>query len=555
MRAEFGSRPAGTIVAAALASLALCTAAVASTEETSPIEDRLPQREQQRSGPTTLPVGPDAGQRPANIAPFLLRSIEIEGATAITGGTLKDAVSGYLGKPAGAAELAGIAATMTRAYRDRGFFLSRVIIPPQDVIDGNLRVLAIEGVVVSAKVTGLSDEDAASQFSGLLAERPARLSTFERALMLLSDRYGYRVENTRLLPDATSPGQFRLELSATWKPVALEIFLDNRGTERNGEDQSFIGTYWNSLIQPGDRIAASLFTSPTNFSDTFYGELSYATPWAGGNLWTEVGASASVWRDTQGASLAQDYFEAQKLWFRLSTPLLRTRATSMWLNLQLDARTAISDDAASPTRDESLRVLRGSFSYTEIGTASRTEVALQGSRGLETLGASINDQPNLSRDESRPQFNRLRLNYNLFTQLAKNWSVNLSAIAQYADGSLPSSELFYFGGSRYGRGYDYNVISGDHAWATAAEVRYSFDGAFMGIRELQLFAFADAGRTWTLQPEANDKLFASSAGGGIRLFIVPGLEASVEAALPLAYTDSLDVNDTTRIFVTLSWWQ
>ena len=554
MRAGFGDRNAMKSVATTLAMLALAWTSAANTDDSGPIEDRLPQREQQQSSPTTPTLGPDTGQQAAEIEPFLLTSVDIHGATAVTRDTLKNVVSTYVGKKVGTRELTDIASALTAAYRERGFFLSRVIIPPQEIRDGNLKVQVIEGIVVSAKVDGLSDDDARTQFADLLSERPARLSTFERALLLLSDRYGYSVESTRLLPDENAPGQFRLHLNASWKPVALEVFLDNRGTERNGEDQSFIGTYWNSLIQPGDRISASLFTSPTNFKDSFYGELSYAAPWGGGNLWTEFGASSTIWTDPDASRPGQSNFEAQKLWARLSAPLLRSRETSLWLNMRLEARTAISDDGVNPTRNENLRILRGSLGYTEIGSASRMDVTLQGSHGIDALGASTNGEPNLSRDESRPQFTRLRLNYNFFTQLAENWFINLSAAGQYADGTLPSSEAFYFGGSRYGRGYDYNVISGDHGWATAAELRYSLDGGFLGIEQFQLFAFADAGRTWILRADENEQLFASSAGGGVRLFITPALVASVEAALPLAYTDSIETIDTTRFFVSLSWW-
>ncbi|MFN9971748.1 MAG: BamA/TamA family outer membrane protein, partial [Phycisphaerae bacterium] len=108
-----------------------------------------------------------------------------------------------------------------------------------------------------------------------------------------------------------------------------------------------------------------------------------------------------------------------------------------------------------------------------------------------------------------------------------------------------------------GRGYDYDVIGGDNGWMANAELRYTVRADFLSMNQLQFFVFADAGRTRDIYrgTPGYEALFASSTGGGIRLFIVPGLEASVEAALPLAYTDSLTVNDTTRIFVTLSWWQ
>lgn len=529
----------------------------ASTTSSGQIEDRLPERDDKRAAPER-PV-PDTTSLPGNIddQAIVLNALDLKGTTVLSQAEIEGITAEFIGRNLSTDDLARLAGRLTQAYRDRGFFLSRVIIPPQKIRAGRMTAEAIEGYVVSASGEGMADDDAAAQFAALLAERPARLATFERALLLLAERYGYKVSTPRLLPVAGTADQFKLEFSVTWRPVSLEFFADNRGTARNGEDQAFTGVYWNSLLSAGDRLSASIFSSFANIPDTLYGELKYVTPWIGGNLWTEIGASTTTWQDPLYPQATLGNFESQKLWFKASVPLLRSRERSLWLNMVLDARDATSDDGFRPTRDESLRVLRGSFSYTEVGDKSRTSVSIQVSRGLDALGASRNGDLNLSRADSRPQFTRVRLSASSLLQLVDRWSVNVAAIGQYADGSLPSSEHLYYGGARYGRGYDYDVLSGDNGWMASAELRYTIGASFLSMDQLQFYVFGDAGRTQDIYrgTPGSGSLLASSAGGGIRFMMAPGLEASVEAALPLAYNDSLIANDTTRIFVSLSWWQ
>lgn len=549
-------RVSAFLLSACLAATLAATAG-ATPQNSGKIEDRLPDRQDNRSAPdSTLP---DGGSQPVTVKTqaITLKSLDLKGTTVLERADIDSITAEFIGKPLSTDDLARLAGRLTQAYRDRGFFLSRVIIPPQEIQAGRLTAEAIEGYVVSAKAEGISDDDAAAQFAWLLAERPARLATFERSLLLLADRYGYKATGTRLLPVEGTTDQFKLEFSVTWRPVSLEFFADNRGTARNGEDQAFTGVSWNSILSAGDQLSASIFSSFANIPDTLYGELKYGSPWIGGNLWTEFGASTTTWQDPLYAAVTLGNFESQKLWIKAAIPLLRARERSLWLNMILDARDSSSNDSSQPTRDESLRVLRGSFSLAEVGDKSRADLSLQVSHGIDGLGASRNGDLNLSRVDSRPQFTRVRLSASFFSQLVDRWSVNVAAVGQYADGSLPSTEHLYYGGSRYGRGYDYDIIGGDNGWMASAELRYTLGADFLHLEQLQFFAFADAGRTHDVYRGApgSNSLFASSAGGGIRLVVAPGLEASVEAALPLAYTDSLSLNDTTRIFVTLSWWQ
>ncbi|NJK42416.1 MAG: hypothetical protein HC937_01280, partial [Aquincola sp.] len=116
--------------------------------------------------------------------------------------------------------------------------------------------------------------------------------------------------------------------------------------------------------------------------------------------------------------------------------------------------------------------------------------------------------------------------HNLFGRL----DVVATGAGQWADGGLVSSEKLGVGGSRFGRAYDYSEIIGDQGLAGSIELRWTWRKLNDWLMSLQLYAFADTAQIWD-----NDNALETlaSAGGGVRVGVVPGLNASVEIAKPL----------------------
>ena len=123
---------------------------------------------------------------------FNLRGIVLSGAVAIPRADLIRAYQPYLGKRVSQADLVAIADAISDLYRTAGFHLSRAIVPPQDVSDGRVRIQVIEGSITEVALRG----DGAEQFGirpmlgPVLAERPSRLATLERQLLLINGRPG-----------------------------------------------------------------------------------------------------------------------------------------------------------------------------------------------------------------------------------------------------------------------------------------------------------------------------------------------------------------------------
>ena len=545
-----------TIAALAAGSLMWLWTALADTADAQRVEERLPDDKQPVDQTPNAPkLSPAQADQDASLSipEFELRFTRIEGVTAIDKKDADACAVALVGKAVGAADLVQLTDCITDLYRARGFFLSRAIVPKQEVKDGNLNVRVVEGYIAAIAPEGMGESDAISQFAGTLGERPVHLATFERDLLLLSDRYGYRITSSQLLADPQDLARYTFRVKVTVVPVSWRIYADNRGNGSSGSDQVYGSVAWNSLATSGDKLATSLFTSPSETKDLFYADIGYALPWLDGALWTEAGASVSRTRDPAPLLIDTTQSESERYFFRATSPLVRSRAQSLWATLLFEGRESSQFSADEMMSDERLRVLRGSLSYTLVEGATRGDIAIEVSHGLDALGASVNGDPMLTRSDGRPHFTKVRLDAAFAHKFSEHWSMSAYLSGQHADGGLVSVEEFGAGGSRYGRAYDYSEITGDDGVAAAMELRYTLANIADWLKSLQFYAFADGAMIWnrSSDPSALSQADLSSAGLGIRLTPIAGVTVSFELAQPLS-RDIADKGDRgLRPFVTL----
>jgi hemolysin activation/secretion protein len=509
------------------------------------IEERLP-AEQAKPDVAPPPVKVDEEDLAA-IPQLALKAVQFEGMTAINRREADACAADLIGTDVGAASLVGLTSCVTALYRERDFFLSRAIIPQQEVRDGLLIVRVIEGYIAAVQTEGLDQVDADAQFATAFAERPATLGTFERSLLLLADRYGRRITSTKLAADDNDPARYTLKLAVQLTPVTWRIFGDNRGDAYQGPEQGLAAVSFNSLFGANDRIIAQLFTAPTDRAELFFADIGYGRGWLGGDLWTEVGTSIS--RSSSDGLFPAFVSDSERSYARAIVPLLRSREHSLWVKFQADARDTAVLIATAVSSNESTRVLRGSLSYMLVAGATRADVALETAHGLDAFDASKNGETNLSRADARPQFTKARLDATLTHRLFASLDLVAAGAGQWSDGALVASEEFGVGGSRFGRAYDYSEIVGDQGIVGALELRWTWRKLNDWLTSVQVYAFADAARIWN---EDSPSESLTSAGGGVRVGVAPGLTATVEVAKPLSRDVFSQGDREPRVFVSLA---
>jgi hemolysin activation/secretion protein len=554
-------------------------------------------RDRARPAPRSLPRGSGAQEsrregEDAQEALFTLRSLSVSGSTVFAESELLAPYGHLPGTRVSFAVLKGVAADLTRKYREAGYLLSRVILPAQeaDEAGARIRLTAVEGFISSIEYAG--DERILEGFKAafapaaqrLVGKKPLKHDEFERCLLLARDLPGIRVTSrfeaasgfagpraggTGAGDAATSPGAPVLEPpGAAPAAGATVLVLDVQGDLLEGSISW--GTIGAESAGPGilslnggvnslPLIGAATrlgYAQADNARE--YQSLSLSQSWrsAGGLALTAAYAAArSLRADTDFARFFDYESESRTFTLGASYPLLRGRDLNLVLGIgyeQRDSDAFLLEERF--TRDR----LRALTAYADLDFADSlggvTQVTATFRHGLDAFGASDRD-PEASNPLAPAGCRILDLYASREQPLPYNFSLFAAAEAQVTGDSLTSYNRFSLGGARFGRGYEPGAIEGDNAFAVSLEPRWTWP--LTEKTAIQPFAFIDWGTVWTAKSSAGapDAQSASSFGGGVRFWghagreELPDFSLSAFVGLPLRRSGERSGNDRSPRFV------
>ncbi|MDE5452237.1 ShlB/FhaC/HecB family hemolysin secretion/activation protein [Bradyrhizobium sp. CSA112] len=469
---------------------------------------------------------------------FMLKRVTISGAVAIPQDRLVTTYQPYIGKQVSQADLATIATAVSDVYRAAGFHLSRAIVPPQDIQGGRLHIQVIEASITELTLKG----DGAEQFGvrpmleAVLTERPSRLATLERKLLLINGRPGVRIEDTAIEEIGTASGQFRLILSLKTWHVFTSFGVDNLGSSSVGPWQSYGTAAFNSYLTPGDSLVFNLSTTPGDPRQLAFGRLSYEIPV--GTDGARIGASgyySEVWPGDY-RRLYSDNIKTESFEIRGSIAPLQSQKSSLTLTAAAGFTNATENDVFGPIYADRIRTAGLTSDYRLQDNFGGTNyLTVNYRQGLDILGASHRGDDFLSRNGASGKFSALNFWFTRYQTLSDAWSLKLASAGQTASGPLFTLQQFYLGGIAFGRGYGSAEISGDNGLAGSAELRFDQKTNLQYLSGYQVYGFVDSGVAWNSGYRLSDGLSLTSAGGGVRFFLADGLQADIGAAAPLSY--------------------
>lgn len=486
---------------------------------------------------------------------FKLKKVSIKGARVIPGELIAKTYRAYIGNNVSQADLTKITSKISDLYRDEGYSLSRAIIPPQDIKNGHIHIRVLEGHVAEIILKGAGAEKfgVRRMLDVIKAERPSRLKTLERQMLLVNDIPGVLVADTVLEEIGESTGRFRLiVILETWR-IFTAFGLDNRGTSEVGPLQFYMAPALNSYFTDGDTLRLNLSTIPDATRELGFSRLTYDAPIGTRGARFGIMASYSEIRPGDERRKLNTRTRIESVEVNASIIPQRTRKSSLWLSA-----------AASLYNDTERNSLGANYS-DHIRTVSLTadyqlHDKLKGSNYLTTilrhggdiLGGSDRGDAMLSRNDGSGDFSKLGFTYRRYQKLSNIWSLNISAAGQMASTALLSSEEFYIGGPIFGRGYDSGELSGDNGLAGSVELRLDKELKRKFIKGYQLYGFADRGLVWNFRDGEDDVYSLSSAGAGMRLYLPNELRAGIEIAAPLNYRSPANTDRDLGVFFSLS---
>ncbi len=389
-----------------------------------------------------------------------LRRVIVMGAETLPASLFEDIWSSFRGQMVSQADLLEIAAKMTSLYREKGYFLSRAIIPPQDIASGTVRVQVIEGQISSITIKG----DETNRFGAhrllreLVRPGPAVLSVVERKLLLVNDLPGVKIQDTAFTEEGEASGRFTLVVALeTWRLHSAQG-VDNTGSQAVGPWQSYATAAVNSALVAGDSTSLSLSTVPNLPKQLFFGRFSYDAPLGGDGV--RVGGSALYSDVAPGdfRQLVKNHTQTQSFELRGSFVPYQTRKSAVTVVASLGLTDVSEKDMAGTRYDDHLRTisLLGSYRFQDdLGGFNAFSLVYR--QGLSLLGATVKGSPLASRPGASGEFTTVGVTMVRVQKLTEAWSLKAGGGGQYSPTPLLLSQQYYLGSAGLGPGY----VSGD----------------------------------------------------------------------------------------------
>jgi len=513
--------------------------------------------ERKRAKPSSVQIPQVARPEiPTDTKPlFKLTGVSVRGASVLPDDAIAETYRPYIGSTVSKADLAIIAAKIGDRYRDAGYYLSRAIVPPQDVNGGRIHIRIIEGAIaeIILKGEGVEQFGVRPLLDAVVAEYPSRLKTLERQLLLINDRPGVRVIDTALEEIGNATGRFRLIVHLKTWHVGEFFGFNNWGTPWAGPWQVYSASAFNSTFTAGDSLGLNLSTVPNDPRELRFGRTSYDLPV--GLSGVRLGASAlyaNVWPGDSRKNL-DDHTATETYEARASIDPVLSRKSALRLTAALGYSDVSERTSLGTVYNDHIRTVGLAADYKlhdDLGGWNYLNVFYR--HGLGVLDASRSGDAFLSNSNGSGIFSVLNFSFTRYQSLSDLVSVKVSSSGQWASAPLLTSQQFYIGGPIFGRGYYSGDLSGDNGVAGAVELRFDQKLANGFLKGYQLYSFIDGGAVWNYGEGRDDVFSLTSGGAGVRFYLPDELLADLTITAPLQSHSPTGINHGPRFLLSVS---
>lgn len=472
-------------------------------------------------------------------AAFTLKSVRFEGATRYTADDMKALYADKIGKRITISELNAIVANVTAFYRNNGYILSRAVLPPQKIEDGNVTIRIVEGfvndVILEGDVGAGSDKALLQKYADKIrASKPLNAKDLERYLLLMEDLPGVSARAV-IRPAAKTTGASDVVVNITRKKMEGTLTFDNRGTRFLGPIQGSATAAFNNLFGLNDQTQVRVLNSVFEPAELQFGELRHEEQV--GSEGTKFIASASYARTRPGSTL--DILNLDG-WSATETlafvhPMLRSRQNNWFLSTDLTFRTSDVQILDTTLYRDETTVWRVGTSYDFMDkwfAVNRMEANI--AKGMNWWNDNGNNS--LSRSNGETSFIKFTGKATRIQPISGPWTAFGSVTGQYSSDALLAAEEFALGGEEFGSAYDSAELTGDHGLAGRVELQYNQSRQQELLTNYQLYGFYDLGRVWNRDIVAGSEpahISLASAGLGSRFNVTREFSGGVEVAVPL----------------------
>ncbi|SVA98817.1 uncharacterized protein METZ01_LOCUS151671 [marine metagenome] len=487
---------------------------------------------------------------------FVLKKINVEGSTVYAKHLFDKWQKKLKNEEISLATVYKFAEKISQKYRDDGYLLSRAIVIPQQIENGEVTIQVIQGHIGNILVRGpIAGTRAFIKSSGkkLLQSSPLLAKDLERYLLLIDDLPGVTVESV-LLPSKDKPGASELILSLKHKKYSANGGIDNRGSKYNGPFQFRAGANFNSVLGLYEKLGMQgIVTSQPDELLYFSGFGEFAVSTEG----TKLSVATSISHSEPGSSLKVYKVEGDSTSFSigLSHPFIRSRKENLNYHLNFTSRNSETDLLNRTLSKDHLRVIDLGMSYDFLDRFLGVNlISMSITKGIDMFGATETGSSNLSRSDGHSDFTKISGDLLRLQQLGDGWSLLGSLTWQYAFDRLLSSEEFGLGGSQLVRAYDPSEVTGDQGYGLKVEIQKGIKTNLDYLKSFQPYFYIDHGSVFLKNPTATsqEEQELTALGIGARGNITDWLSGYLELGLPLSRNVGTEGNKNPRLFFSLT---
>jgi hemolysin activation/secretion protein len=439
-------------------------------------------------------------------------------------------------------ELQAAVDRLTQGYLDRGYITSRAVLMPQDIIDGAVKIQAIEGTIEQIEVVGLQrlDRDYVVNRINIDKSKPFDRAILEAKLQLLgSDPLFERVSAN--LRSGTAVGKSIVTINLREHPAIYgAIGSDNNAPPSIGAERVGGTIGYRNPSGKGDDLNISYYRNLSGSSNSF--DFNYSLP-----LNSDNGTLKLRFAPSDSKIIAPEFaaFNLRNTtnFYELSyrQPFLRQPTAEFALSLGLavqDGRSFIFDNTPTPfgvgaSQDGTTKTRTLKFGQDYI---ARDRTGGWGLRSQFNLGLGIFD----GTINTAPVPDSRYFNWTGQAQRVEKLGADNLAIAQLevqlSPNSILPSQQFVLGGSQSIRGYRQNARAGDNGIRLSIEDRIVLSRNSSGAPTLQIAPFLEGGGIWN-HPTNPNRLTGNTwllgTGAGIIYEPLPKLQLRLDYGIPL----------------------
>tara|TARA_Y100001933_G_C19004037_1_gene565758 strand:- start:1460 stop:3220 length:1761 start_codon:yes stop_codon:yes gene_type:complete len=382
-------------------------------------------------------------------------------------------------------DLSNSALKIQSLYREKGFVTTRVIIPKQDFLAGNIEIAVIESfledIIVKGGTSGTRDYVKYMTSSVLrdnLKNKIFKFDDLERQLLLIKKTDIGQLTST--LSKGSKVGTSLLTINIDPQPINFSAFS-------NTDISNNLGDYTVGL--------KSAYTTKTKWPLKFGTSAKYAFPVDDGLLSGVLYLEKPIAK--QGLSLnsiyaysitkTKDLFPStpgetnnkgtsEYISLGISYPFILKRNTELGIDLATTVQNSHQDLYQNNVYNNNvstdrIRAIRLGLNGRKSLKRSYNTARFLFSQGIDGWDNTLNSAQIKSNVDSKANFSTYKLDLSRQQYIGDAGLIlELKASGQIANSPLPTPEKFSFGGADYGKGFANSHIFGDSGWSSSIKL-------------------------------------------------------------------------------------